>query len=103
VTDGSFSVAAALRTDGLISVLTNNGETFHLSAAWARKLASELNEQADRSDAVPSMHCSFCGKDKNEVKKIVVGPNNVTICDECSTLVSDIVGGKRSADDKEAF
>ena len=36
------------------------------------------------------LHCSFCGKDQNEVNKLVAGPA-VFICDECISLCSDIV------------
>jgi ATP-dependent Clp protease ATP-binding subunit ClpX len=27
--------------------------------------------------------CDFCGKDENEVKKLIKGPKDVCICDEC--------------------
>ncbi len=32
------------------------------------------------------IHCSFCGKSKEEVRKIVAGPN-VYICNECVELI----------------
>ncbi len=28
-------------------------------------------------------HCSFCGKSDSEVAKIITGPNNIYICNEC--------------------
>jgi ATP-dependent protease Clp ATPase subunit len=28
-------------------------------------------------------HCSFCGKHKDATKVLVIGPNDVGICDEC--------------------
>src|SRR5580658_2978838 len=34
------------------------------------------------------VHCSFCGKSQNEVKKILAGPD-VFICDECIGLAVD--------------
>lgn len=34
--------------------------------------------------------CSFCGKPRHEVKKLVSGPNDVFICNECADLVMDI-------------
>jgi ATP-dependent Clp protease ATP-binding subunit ClpX len=34
--------------------------------------------------------CSFCGKPKSQVKKLIAGPG-VYICDECVTLCSEIV------------
>ncbi len=35
-------------------------------------------------------HCSFCGKDENECKKLIAGPT-VFICDECVSLCTDII------------
>lgn len=37
-----------------------------------------------------NLHCSFCGKDQTEVKKLIAGPN-VYICDECIHLCDDII------------
>ena len=34
--------------------------------------------------------CSFCGKNQNEVKKLIAGPS-VFICDECVDLCNDII------------
>jgi len=34
--------------------------------------------------------CSFCGKNQNEVKKLIAGPS-VFICDECVELCNDII------------
>src|SRR3972149_575865 len=34
--------------------------------------------------------CSFCGKSRNEVKKIIAGPT-VFICNECVDLCNDII------------
>ncbi|MBW2731094.1 MAG: ATP-dependent Clp protease ATP-binding subunit ClpX [Deltaproteobacteria bacterium] len=36
------------------------------------------------------MACSFCGKRRSEVRKLISGPN-VFICDECVTLCDDII------------
>lgn len=36
-------------------------------------------------------HCSFCGKSQKEVKKLIAGPSNVYICDECVHLCVDII------------
>ena len=35
-------------------------------------------------------YCSFCGKNQNEVKKIIAGPN-VFICDECVDLCAEVI------------
>ena len=36
------------------------------------------------------LHCSFCGKNQHEVKKLIAGPS-VFICDECIDLCNDII------------
>ncbi len=38
----------------------------------------------------PLMHCSFCGKSQNEVRKLIAGPG-VSICDECIETCNDII------------
>jgi ATP-dependent Clp protease ATP-binding subunit ClpX len=40
--------------------------------------------------AKKSLHCSFCGKDQYEVKKLIAGPT-VFICDECIEICLDII------------
>lgn len=37
-----------------------------------------------------ALHCSFCGKNQFEVKKLIAGPT-VFICDECIDLCQDIM------------
>jgi len=37
-----------------------------------------------------SLHCSFCGKNQYEVKKLIAGPT-VFICDECVEICLDII------------
>jgi ATP-dependent Clp protease ATP-binding subunit ClpX len=41
-------------------------------------------------DSKNSLHCSFCGKSQQEVRKLVAGPS-VFICDECVVLCKDII------------
>lgn len=35
--------------------------------------------------------CSFCGKSQDEAKKLVAGPKNIYICDECVELCCQII------------
>ena len=37
-----------------------------------------------------TLHCSFCGKNQDEVKKLIAGPS-VYICNECVDLCNDII------------
>ena len=36
------------------------------------------------------IYCSFCGKNQDEVKKIIAG-NNAFICNECVELAQEII------------
>lgn len=38
-----------------------------------------------------SFFCSFCGKSQSEVRRLISGSPNVSICDECIELCSDII------------
>jgi ATP-dependent protease Clp ATPase subunit len=37
-----------------------------------------------------NLRCSFCGKNENEVEKLVAGPK-VYICDTCVRIATDII------------
>jgi len=55
---------------------------------------------ADTNTNEPDCFCSFCGKNQNEVQKLIAGPN-VFICDECIELCNEIVqdeGGGQAQD-----
>ncbi len=39
---------------------------------------------------ITTMTCSFCGKNRDEVKKLIAGPS-VYVCDECVALCNDII------------
>ncbi len=38
-----------------------------------------------------TVHCSFCKKSSEEVRKVVAGPDDVYICDECIGLAAELV------------
>ncbi len=42
-------------------------------------------------------HCSFCGKQRREVRKLISGPR-VFICDECVRLCNDILAKEEAAE-----
>ncbi|MEF3168647.1 MAG: ATP-dependent Clp protease ATP-binding subunit ClpX [Deltaproteobacteria bacterium] len=46
------------------------------------------------------LHCSFCGKGQEEVKKLIAGPG-VYICDECIELCNDIIAEDFDADQEK--
>ncbi|QJA05961.1 ATP-dependent Clp protease ATP-binding subunit ClpX [Thermosulfurimonas marina] len=43
-----------------------------------------------RSSGEMELHCSFCGKSQQEVRKLIAGPS-VYICDECVELCNEII------------
>ena len=51
-----------------------------------------------KNDKRRYMICSFCGKDQNDVKKLIAG-FNVTICDECIALCNDILEDEEHKDE----
>ena len=56
------------------------------------------------NDENNNLHCSFCGKPQEQVRKLVAGPG-VYICDECIELCSEIVveelGGEEEIEFKD--
>jgi len=44
----------------------------------------------DNENKKEDLFCSFCGKNQNEVRKLIAGPT-VYICDECVDLCTDII------------
>ena len=53
-------------------------------------------------------HCSFCGKNQDQVKRLIAGPGAVYICDECVVLCQEIIneegqgGSRRGSGSKPA-
>ena len=43
------------------------------------------------------LHCSFCGKSQNEVKKLIAGPS-VYICNECVDICNEIINDDDKAE-----
>jgi ATP-dependent Clp protease ATP-binding subunit ClpX len=46
--------------------------------------------KADGGNYGTVLHCSFCGKSQDEVRKLIAGPT-VYICDECIELCNEII------------
>ncbi len=44
-----------------------------------------------KSDSNNHLFCSFCGKPKEAVKRLVAGPNGVYICDECIEICREVM------------
>lgn len=46
---------------------------------------------AKHTSDVELVRCSFCGKTHQQVRKLIAGPKDVYICDECVDLCSEII------------
>ncbi len=44
-----------------------------------------------RSSNRVQYHCSFCGKNQDQVRRLIAGPGAVYICDECVDLCREII------------
>ena len=49
-----------------------------------------MTDSTDTTEDNRTLHCSFCGKNQHEVRKLIAGPS-VFICDECVELCNDII------------
>lgn len=52
-----------------------------------------------RNPGREKLHCSFCGKEQDTVKRLVAGPG-VYICDECITLCTEIIAEEPAGGEK---
>lgn len=55
-----------------------------------------------RGPNVEDLRCSFCGKQQDEVRKLIAGPG-VFICDECIELCADIIRDDFAEDEEGAL
>lgn len=65
-----------------------------LKHAFGDKWESEIPPFAEDNKL---LSCCFCGKDQNEVPKLIAGPT-VHICNECVDLCNDILSAEVEAD-----
>ena len=45
-----------------------------------------------------NQHCSFCGKPKEETRRLITGPDGACICDECVEICKSMVDEWETAD-----
>ena len=45
---------------------------------------------------------SFCGRSENQVRRLIAGPNNAYICDECVEICASIVDDEIYGDEKKS-
>ena len=49
------------------------------------------------------IRCSFCNKSQAQVKKLIAGPNDTYICDECVEVCSDIIEEEMAYDENDSW
>ena len=54
------------------------------------------------SGSTKTLHCSFCNKTQQEVRKLIAGPS-VFVCDECIDLCNDIIREEAQASARESI
>ena len=60
-----------------------------------------MSDDNDNNNGDELLHCSFCGKSQNEVRKLIAGPS-VFICDECVDLCTEITAEEDEGEGEEA-
>jgi ATP-dependent Clp protease ATP-binding subunit ClpX len=55
-----------------------------------------MSDSDTLEDGGKLLFCSFCGKNQNEVRRLIAGPS-VYICDECVDLCNDIISEETQA------
>lgn len=55
------------------------------------------------NDGKSSVKCSFCGKTQDQVKRLVAGPNDIFICNECIKLCDSIISEEIRVEEVEDF
>ena len=59
-----------------------------------------MSEDDKVNDGGKLLFCSFCGKNQNEVRRLIAGPS-VYICDECVDLCNDIITEESEVPDEQ--
>lgn len=54
------------------------------------------------SEAKRNRRCSFCGNTREEVRRMIAGPNDVVICNECVALCNDLIAEHGAGQEAEA-
>jgi hypothetical protein len=66
-------------------------DMFWIEDEWQAANKSGLGVSMSATDASEKIICSFCGKLQDDVRKMVVGPKHIFICDDCVYLSLNII------------
>jgi hypothetical protein len=67
-----------------------------MSEAERDMAEGDMAETAAAGGSAPkkTLFCSFCFKSQHEVKKLISGPADIFVCDECVDLCNQIIAGR---------
>jgi len=85
-----------------MDVMVKNNELRKVFIALEKKDEKKIEVADEKNNTDKELHCSFCGKEKNEVTKIIAGPT-VYICNECISLCNDIIFEEYGFEKKKKF
>ena len=63
-------------------------------------MAGNMQDNFDKNGN--PIRCSFCGKEQGQVRRLVKGPTNIFICDECVAACSEILEESLASDFMDA-
>jgi hypothetical protein len=69
---------------------------------WPFRRQKTAEPESSASDRPSDLHCSFCGKSQDEIRKLIAGPDEIYICDECVDLCNDIIAEECDQEEPEA-
>jgi len=71
----------------------DNQEEAHVAQERHRRQGVPVAVLSPAPEASVPTHCSFCGKERHEVVRLIAGPtrSGVAICDQCITLCNEII------------
>ncbi|MBV8186410.1 MAG: hypothetical protein JOY64_25215 [Alphaproteobacteria bacterium] len=49
---------------------------------------------AGAAESKKTLYCSFCFKSQHDVRKLIAGPANMFICDECVYLCNEVIADR---------
>ena len=76
-----------------LTVRTSLTVAMVIMANPARKVEEPVPASASAPQPTKTRYCSFCFMSQHEVRKLISGPANIFICDECVALCNGIIGG----------
>lgn len=71
--------------------------------SWIKRLLGRgEKKEAPPIDETTELWCSFCGKHRREIRKLIAGPT-VYICDECLLLCDQIIDDEQHAQEQRSY